>query len=98
MLDESNAVPTVYLETTIVSYLTSYPSTHIVVAANQEITRQWWERERSQYRCFVSPYVLKEASLGDQDAARKRMQVLSEISSLKLKPKIELLAARIIIA
>jgi hypothetical protein len=35
--------PKVYVETSVISYLTSRPSRDIVVAANQEVTRDWWE-------------------------------------------------------
>jgi hypothetical protein len=34
--------PTVYIETTIVSYLTAWPSRDIVRAAHQQLTRDWW--------------------------------------------------------
>ena len=74
MSDEENANATVYLETTIVSYLTSYPSSLIIVAANQELTRQWWREERQKYRCFVSSYVTDECVLGDADAARRALK------------------------
>ena len=32
----------VYVETTIVSYLVAAPTTDVVQAAHQQITRQWW--------------------------------------------------------
>jgi hypothetical protein len=37
---------TVYLESTIISYLVSKPSRDLVVAAHQRITREWWARRR----------------------------------------------------
>ncbi len=41
--------PKVYVETSIVSYLTSLPSRDLVTAAHQQITREWWaKRERQQ--------------------------------------------------
>ena len=39
----------VYIETSVVSYLCSRPSRDLVVAANQEVTREWWEKERTRY-------------------------------------------------
>jgi hypothetical protein len=51
--------PKVYLETTIVSYLTAWPSRDIVVAAHQQITREWWDR-RDRFDLFVSRAVLEE--------------------------------------
>ena len=64
MAEFSLAGPSVYLETTIVGYLTSRPSRDIVVAARQELTRQWWEKERSSYRSFISIHVIDEAQGG----------------------------------
>ena len=44
--------PRVYVETTVVSYLTAWRSRELVMAANQEATREWWEErdERSHRR------------------------------------------------
>jgi predicted nucleic acid-binding protein len=86
---------TIYLETTIISYLTSRPHRDIVVAAQQEVTRQWWENEKQRYRCVTSPYVLEEASAGDEQAAEKRIQSLQDIEILPLFPEIEFLAEKI---
>lgn len=71
------ALPTVYLETTIVSYLTARPSRDLVVAAQQEVTRTWWERALPRFRPFISPVVLEEASAGDPEAARRRLEAIS---------------------
>jgi hypothetical protein len=43
--------PKVYLETTVISYLTAAPSRDIVQAAHQQITREWWER-RKDFDCL----------------------------------------------
>ncbi|SRR5258708_38544687 len=42
--------PSVYVETSVISYLSAKPSRDIVVAAHQQLTRQWW-RSRSSYSC-----------------------------------------------
>ena len=60
--------PTVYLETTIPSFLTARPSNNLVVAGKQEVTRQWWENRRAKYQLFISQYVLDEAAGGDETA------------------------------
>lgn len=46
--------PRVYLETTIISYLTARPSRDVVVAAHQELTRQWWETRSGHFDLLVS--------------------------------------------
>jgi len=35
--------PTVYIETTIIGYLAMRLSRDLIVAANQQITRDWWD-------------------------------------------------------
>ena len=76
--------PRVYLETTIVSYLTAWKSTELVMAANQEATRCWWEEHRAKYDLFVSEVVVREASAGDPDAAARRLAVLSNLPELAI--------------
>jgi len=50
--------PSVYLETTIPSYLTAWRSPELVMAANQEATRSWWDTARPKFEVFVSVLVL----------------------------------------
>ena len=50
--------PRVYLETTIISYLTARPSRDLIVAANQQITQDWWEMRRASFDLFVSEAVV----------------------------------------
>lgn len=72
----------VYLETTIVSYLTGRPSRDLVVAARQQVTRDWWDRRRSLYDLYVSELVLDEAAEGDAEAAERRLRRLHGIPLL----------------
>ena len=78
------SVPSVYLETSIVSYLRERASSQIVAAARQVHTRRWWTRERDQYELFVSRFVLDEASLGSEDLAAARLKALKDIPLLEL--------------
>lgn len=64
----------VYLETSVVSYLASYPSRDLIVAAHQALTHQWWEMRRLDFDLVASVYVLDECARGDADAARRRME------------------------
>ncbi|MFQ5666114.1 MAG: type II toxin-antitoxin system VapC family toxin [Candidatus Binatia bacterium] len=75
--------PKVYLETTVISYLTARPSRDIVVAAHQELTRQWWDQRRKDYHLVVSEVVLREAAAGDPDAADRRSTILAGIDVLE---------------
>ena len=72
----------VYLETSIVSYLVSRPSRDLIVAAHQEVTRQWWEGRRQEFDLHISQLVLNEAAGGDPAAARTRLALLNGISQL----------------
>ena len=61
--------PSVYIETSVVSYLTARPSRDLVTAAYQEITREWWRSARGTYEWVASELVAAEAGAGDPDAA-----------------------------
>ena len=60
----------VYIETTIPSYLTAWRSPELSMAAKQQATRQWWDDRRHNFDLFISDAVLLEASGGDPDAAK----------------------------
>src|SRR5438105_10548025 len=66
----------VYIETTVVSYLTGRPSRDLIVAAHQQITHDWWDTRRTNYELCVSQLVLDEAGAGDALAAQERLLVL----------------------
>lgn len=76
--------PKVYIETTIVSYLTAWPSRDVVVAAHQQITDEWWRTKRQDFELFASQLVMREAQAGNEEMARKRMDALKEISVLEI--------------
>ena len=73
--------PRVYLETTIVSYLTALPSRDLVFAAHQQLTSEWWQG-RERFDLFVSEAVLQEAAGGDPSPAARRIAALREIPVL----------------
>ncbi len=74
--------PKVYLETTIVSYLTARPSRDVVMAAMIQQTNDWWARQREKFELFVSEPVFREAAKGDVVAARRRTEVLRTLNVL----------------
>ncbi len=83
---------TVYIETSVVSYLTSRTSRDLVVAAMQALTQEWWKETRGRYELRVSVLVLEEASRGDREAASRRLAVISALPVLTLNEKAERLA------
>lgn len=74
----------VYIETTIVSYLTARPGSDLIIAAHQQLTRDWWQNRRAVFDLFISQAVIEESSAGDQQAAKKRLQALAQIPALRL--------------
>ena len=75
--------PRVYLETTIPSYLTAWPSRDLVRAAHQQITRDWWDRRRVEFELYISQLVLRECQAGDATAAAERLKTLQDLPLLE---------------
>jgi hypothetical protein len=73
----------VYIETTIVSYLTARPSRDVVIAGHQAVTREWWDNRRTSYELCISQLVIDEACPGDVDAAKERLLVLQPMLVLE---------------
>lgn len=82
----------VYLETTIISYLTGRSSRDVVVAGHQQTTREWWDGSRKHHDLFVSEVVLREMQAGDAKAAELRMRMVEGIPCLGLNADVEALA------
>lgn len=59
----------VYIETSIPSYLTASPSRDVRTAAWQQITTEWSDSARQDYEIFTSELTIIEASAGNQEAA-----------------------------
>ena len=75
---------TVYIETSILGYLTARPSRDIVVAANIEVTKEWWNTRRGDFQLYSSQAVVKEISQGDVVIASQRLEILANLSLLDL--------------
>jgi predicted nucleic acid-binding protein len=87
--------PRVYLETTVPSYLTAWPSRDLIRAAHQQITREWWGR-RHGYELFISQLVIRESQAGDLDAAAARLATLAGLPLLEQTEAVETLARTIL--
>lgn len=77
-------VERVYIETTVVSYLTAGPSRDLIVAGHQQITQDWWDNRRGDYELCVSQLVIQEAGDGDPQAAQERLDVLATMTMLEI--------------
>ncbi|MBS0260763.1 MAG: type II toxin-antitoxin system VapC family toxin [Planctomycetes bacterium] len=87
--------PRVYIETTIPSYLTAWPSRDLLRAAQQQLTREWWER-RTEFELFISPLVLIECQAGDPKAAAERLAAVTGLSLLDPTEDVAILAETLI--
>jgi hypothetical protein len=86
----------VYIETSIVSYLTAKPSRDVRAAAWQQITSQWWEDVRPDYDLFTSELVIVEIAAGNPEAAARRLEALQGIAELSIDGEVKELADQLI--
>ena len=75
----------IYIETSIISYLVARPSRNLISAARQRITCDWWENQRQSYQNFVSELVIAESAKGDKDAVSLRFNALKKIPVLSIE-------------
>ena len=90
------SLPRVYLETTVISYLTARPSRNLRVVAHQEITNDWWARRRMGFELYVSRLVLDESAAGDAEAAARRLVTLNGLMRLELTESTSALAEQLV--
>ncbi|MEO1131923.1 MAG: type II toxin-antitoxin system VapC family toxin [Cyanobacteria bacterium J06639_1] len=88
----------VYLESSVISYLTARPSRDIVSAARQAITEEWWMSCRSRFEIFISVLVEVEISSGDPSAAQRRLNAVRDVLRLGVLPEAETVANALITA
>jgi len=84
--------PSVYLETSFISYLTGPLSQNMIVATHQHITREWWKSHRLAFELFISPFVVEEISQGNAMQSAKRLAVLKETTTLTFNNEVVELA------
>jgi len=89
-------MPRLYLETSVISYLTARPSADLVTAAHQHVTSRWWDLRRAAFEIWTSELVLEEASRGDSEAAKRRLAALERIPLLKVANEASRLAGDIV--
>ncbi len=75
---------TVYIETSILGYLTARPTNNLILAANTKLTQDWWETSRYEFTLYASELVQDEAAQGDGEIAAQRLSLLEPIAFLEL--------------
>jgi hypothetical protein len=86
----------VYIETSVVSYLTGRASRDVVIAGHQQATQSFWHRLTTDLEPFISALVAKEASRGDKTVAQRRQEAIASFTVLAVTPEAERLAQEII--
>lgn len=88
--------PTLYLETTIPSYLTARRSRDPLMSGQITATKQWWRLRRRDFELFISQLVLDEAARGDAAVAGRRMRILAGLPRWQVTPEVDRLAGEIL--
>ena len=87
----------VYIETSVISYLAAHPSRDVVVAGRQTISHEWWSNHRHRYDLRISALVEEElVGRGDEEAAKRRQSFVAEIPSLAISDQATELAERLL--
>jgi hypothetical protein len=72
----------IYIESSVISYLTARPSRDVVSLARQQRTRELWHLFGETCKPLISALVIEEISRGDSAAARRRIEVCRHFESL----------------
>jgi hypothetical protein len=83
---------TVYIETSVIGYLTARSTKNLIIAANIEITRDWWEFRRNDFILYTWEAVLDEVAKGDIAIASQRRSILRDFPLLALNQAVQGLA------
>ena len=88
--------PRVYIETSVIGYLTAWPSSDVIVAGHQEVTRHWWKASPDTLTLVVSELVIQEVSAGDEIAAQQRLDAIEALGILEITEEAVVLAEQIV--
>jgi hypothetical protein len=83
---------TVYIETTIVSFLVARTKENTPSRQWQVWTKDWWQLRRPYFECVTSPEVVSEAEAGDKEMSRKRLEALDGLTLLQRTPAVDKMA------
>lgn len=88
--------PSVYIETSVIGYLASWPREDVTVAGHQNTTKLWWSTAAQRFDLFVSQLVVRECSDGDPEAVRDRLDSIAGLPVLPITREVESLADALI--
>ncbi|HPD13743.1 MAG TPA: type II toxin-antitoxin system VapC family toxin [Planctomycetota bacterium] len=82
----------VYVETSVLSYLTARPSRDLLIAAHQQVTHEWWAVAHERFAVCTADLVAQEARKGDPEAAAQRLELIKGVLLLDLTEDVRTLA------
>jgi|ERR1051325_1014020 predicted nucleic acid-binding protein len=88
--------PTIYLETSVVSFLAARPSKDAVLAGQQASTHRWWKEKRRNYELYISKLVWQEAEQGDDEAVDRRLHFIRPLRWLQITAAVSRLAQALV--
>jgi predicted nucleic acid-binding protein len=88
--------PSLYLETSFISYLTARTARTIIGSAYQQLSLDWWQTQRHLFDLKCSKLVIDECSQGDSTAVAKRLAVLRGIPLLASNEQVLSLARELL--
>ena len=86
---------TVYIETSVVSYMIAEPSENVRISGHQIATHEVWH-ELPRYQVFISDTVVEEASRGDESKAQQRLGIIKDFEVLEIDIKVQTLAGELV--
>jgi predicted nucleic acid-binding protein len=90
--------PSVYIETSVISYLTARRNERdLIVAGQQQLTQEWWQNRRHGFSLYTSAVVIEEARHGNQILARARLAVVEQLQLADVTPAARELANRLLL-
>ena len=85
---------TVYIETSIIGYLSARSSNNLTLMAHREATLNWWDNRRSQFTLYISQVVLDGVARGDREVATQRLELLRNFPLLEIDQSVQNLASQ----
>ena len=85
---------TVYIETSILGYLTARSTRNLILAANIEVTKEWWDSRRSRFTLYISQVVIDEVARGDTEIAAKRLETVKGLPFVELNQAVRSLSGQ----
>jgi hypothetical protein len=86
-----------YLDTSVPSYLTARPTREPLAWRKQRVSCLWWNAYRDRFKIYISDYVVAEAARGNSEAAQRRIDVISQLESLRATTQTNELATSILL-